>query len=216
MTLGALVVLAVLVAAGLYIPRRAKTHANDHGGIPQPAQNVPQTPAVSPSSASSPTTPSATPGVTPGSNSGEAQTRSTPEPAASLGSTQNEKKPATQRVSSNRPAPQPEAQPPAQAAAASATPPQSNDAAELEELEQTVDQLSSRAAAVNDSLDNLRRQQAAQGFGLRGDISSTQEMMKTHLARAQAALQNQDAKGAKKYSDMASTEVEKLEQFLGR
>lgn len=79
-----------------------------------------------------------------------------------------------------------------------------------------MDQLSSRAAAVNDSLENLRRQQAAQGYGLRGDISSLQEMMKTHLSRAQVALQNRDVKNAQKYSDLAATDVEKLEKFLGR
>lgn len=214
MALGALVVLVVLVVAGLYIPRRSKTHANDHSGVPQPAQNVSPTPALSPNTTSTPTTPSPAPALTPGSSAGALP--STPEPAAPSVSTQSEKKPAPQKVSVSRAAPQQEAQPQAPVAAAPAASPQSNDAAELEELEQTVDQLSSRAAAVNDSLDNLRRQQAAQGFGLRGDISSTQEMMKTHLARAQAALQSQDAKNAKKYSDMASTEVEKLEQFLGR
>ncbi len=105
--------------------------------------------------------------------------------------------------------------PPAQQAAQPA-PAQSNDAAELEELGQTVDQLTSRAAAVDSSLDNLRRQQASQGYGLRGDISSTDEMLKINLSRAQAALQAQDAKSAKKYSDLAASEVEKLEQFLGR
>lgn len=216
MTLGALVVLVVLVAAGLYIPRRSKTRANDHSNTSQPEQNVSPAPAASPGAASSPTTPSTTPGVTPGSNASTTQAPSAPEPAASSVTVQNEKKPPTKKTSANQPAPQPEAQSQPQTAASPTAPAQSNDAAALEELQQTVDQLSGRAAAVNDSLDNLRRQQAAQGFGLRGDISSTQEMMKTHLARAQAALQNQDANSAKKYSDMASTEVEKLEQFLGR
>lgn len=212
MALGALVVLVVLVAAGLYIPRRSKTRANDHGSASQ-EQNVPSAPAITPNASPSATTPSTTPGKATGSNAGEAQPTNTPEPAAPPASTQVEKKPATKKVGAARPAP---SQPESAAAASQGTPAQSNDAAELQELEQTVDQLSSRAAAVNDSLDNLRRQQASQGFGLRGDISSTQELMKTHLSRAQVALQNQDVKSAKKYSDMASTEVEKLEQFLGR
>jgi len=210
MTLGALVVLLVLVAAGLYIPRRSKTRANDHGSTPQQEQNLSPAPAANTSPAPSPTAPP-TSGEAGGSNAGATQPPATPESAAPPVSTQNEAKPVTKKASANRQPPQPET-----AAAASAPAPKSNDAAELQELEQTVDQLSARAAAVNDSVDNLRRQQAAQGFGLRGDISATQEMMKTHLARAQVALQNQDAKSAKKYSDMASTEVEKLEQFLGR
>ena len=105
-------------------------------------------------------------------------------------------------------------QPQQQQVQAAPAPP--DDSAQVGELEQTVDQLTGRAAAVNDSLDNLRRQQAASGFGLRGDISSTQEMMKTHLGRAQAALQAHDLKNAQKYSDQASADVEKLEKFLGR
>src|SRR5262249_44370500 len=38
---------------------------------------------------------------------------------------------------------------------------------EVEEIEKQMDQLASRASSVHDSLENLRRQQAAQGFGLR-------------------------------------------------
>ena len=89
-------------------------------------------------------------------------------------------------------------------------------AEQLEQLEKEVDQLSSRTSAVNDSLDNLRRQQSAQGLGLRGDIASTQESLKTHMAKAQSALQAQDVKSARRYLDLAEPEVEKLEKFLGR
>jgi hypothetical protein len=88
--------------------------------------------------------------------------------------------------------------------------------AQLEELEQQADQLSSQASSVNESLDNLRRQQNTQGLSLRGDVSSAQELMKTHLAKAQAALQNQDAAGAKKYLDLAEGDVARIDKFLGR
>jgi len=88
-------------------------------------------------------------------------------------------------------------------------------AEQLEQLEKEVDQLSSRSGAINDSLDNLRRQQSADGFGLRGDIASAQESLKIHMAKAQQALQNQDVKSAKRYLDLAEPEVEKLEKFLG-
>ena len=96
----------------------------------------------------------------------------------------------------------------------SQTPPATS--AQLEELEKQADQLSSQANSVNDSLDNLRRQQNAQGVGLRGDISSAQELMKTHLAKAQTALQNGDATGAKKYLDLAEGDVARIDKFLGR
>src|SRR5207248_3835159 len=61
------------------------------------------------------------------------------------------------------------------------------DAAQLEELERQMDQLSSRTASVNDSLNRMRQQQAASGLGLRGDVASSQERMATYLAKAEAA-----------------------------
>ncbi|HTZ94789.1 MAG TPA: protein kinase [Terriglobales bacterium] len=210
MALGALLVLVVLIAAGLYIPRRSKTRASDQVAPMQQEQSAQPMQSGNPTTVATPATTTATPNSASDSTAVPAQT--TPEPTPSPRN-QVEKKSGAKKVAAIPSATQQQAQPEAQTGG---TPAQSNDAAELEELEQTVDQLTSRAAAVNSSLDNLRRQQAAQGFGLRGDISSTEEMMKTHLARAQAALQNQDAKNAKKYADMASSEVEKLEQFLGR
>jgi hypothetical protein len=96
------------------------------------------------------------------------------------------------------------------------SPTQPANPAQLEALEQQADQLSSQASSVNDSLDNLRRQQNAQGLSLRGDIASAQELMKTHMAKAQAALQNGDAAGAKKYLDLAEGDIARLDKFLGR
>ena len=46
--------------------------------------------------------------------------------------------------------------------------PPARNAAEMDELEKDVDQLSNRAAAVNSGLDHLQQQQAASGYGLRG------------------------------------------------
>ncbi len=66
------------------------------------------------------------------------------------------------------------------------------------------------------SLDGLKRQQAAQGYGLRGDIVAAEERMKTYLSKAEYFMQRQDAKSAKKYLDMAEPEIEKIEKFLGR
>jgi serine/threonine-protein kinase len=86
----------------------------------------------------------------------------------------------------------------------------------LAELEQLVDNLSAREAAVNSSLENLQRQQAAQGVGLRGDMAAAQERMKIHLAKAQEALQDRDVERAHKQADQAEADLEKLEKFLGR
>jgi serine/threonine-protein kinase len=85
----------------------------------------------------------------------------------------------------------------------------------IEELEQDVDQTSSRATAAGDSLDNMSRQLKSQGMNLRGDIASSQELMKTNLEKARQALQNNDAKNARRYLNMAQAQMEKIEKFLG-
>lgn len=90
------------------------------------------------------------------------------------------------------------------------------DQAELDELEHQIDQLSSRATAAKDGVENLRRQMSQQGLNLRGDIAAAEQRMDTYIGKAQAAFQNQDAKSTRKYMDQAETEVETLEKFLGR
>ena len=90
------------------------------------------------------------------------------------------------------------------------------DAGQLEELERQMDQLSSRVASVNDTLNRMRQQQAASGLGLRGDVASAQERLATYMGKAEAALHANDAKTAKRYLDLAEPEIEKLEKFLGR
>ena len=89
------------------------------------------------------------------------------------------------------------------------------DSAQLDELETTIDQISTRAAAVNSSLDRLQQQQAASGYGLRGDMAAKQASLKSNLAKAEEALQNRDPARAKKYADLASADAEALERFLG-
>ena len=92
----------------------------------------------------------------------------------------------------------------------------SADSSQLADLDHEVVQLASRAGAVNDSLEHMRQQQGAQGLGMNTDISSAQQRMAMYMAKAQTALQNQDAKGARKYLDLAEPEVQRLEKFLGR
>lgn len=89
------------------------------------------------------------------------------------------------------------------------------DAAQFQQTETEVDQISSRASAVSASLDSLRKQQAAQGLNLRGDMTAAEQRMQTNLGKAQAAIQAQDATQAKHYMDLAEPDVEKLERFLG-
>jgi hypothetical protein len=89
-------------------------------------------------------------------------------------------------------------------------------AAELRDAEKQFDQMTSRAAAASEGLDNLRRAQAAQGYGLRGDIAAAEEMMKNDIARAQDALQQQDGAKAKEFLDKADVQASIIERFQGR
>jgi serine/threonine protein kinase len=90
------------------------------------------------------------------------------------------------------------------------------DSAEISKLQDELDQLSSRARAAKDTVENIRRQQNAQGLNLRGDIAAAEDRMGTDIDKAQGALQNQNAKDAQRYIDKAEAEVETLEKFLGR
>jgi len=256
MTLGALVVIAVLVVAGLYGPRWARTRAggNTAGESRQtspPPANV--APPSSPAKSTANTSPAATAGSPPATVSdsvrpaselqvGQPQPSSPPSTpvAASSPSPQTSGPPqarpknyAARAGSGSQPASswvsssgaQPPSQPPQQLQSppqpvgnSSAQPQVSQDAsaAELEDLDTQMDQLTTRATAARESVENLRRQQAAQGLNLRGDISAAEDLMATNLDKAKNALQNRNAKDARRYLEKAEASLGTLEKFLGR
>ncbi|HTT22455.1 MAG TPA: protein kinase [Candidatus Sulfotelmatobacter sp.] len=237
MSLGALVVLAVLVVAGLYVPRRATTKANEPTPGTQQSQDTQQKPADSSAmSATSGSVPDAdtskgqenpdqsVQGAAQPSESKANTSTSAPVQSAGLkqvdqtpqGSTSDAAKSNKQHVvkAESKPTPNTGGDPQIEHGGQDAGSGRA-DAAQMEGLEQQAEQLSSRVNAVNESLDNLRNQQSAQGYSLRSDVASAQELMKTHLAKAQAALQNQDAAGAKKYLDLAEGDAARLDKFLG-
>jgi len=190
-TLGAVIVLVVLVLGGLYVPKYARTHAIGSNKTVAPdasATAVPTTPAATTDTGAAMTAAPATP---------DANAAPTAAPVA-----------AQQAPASPAPATAMKAQAPA--------PPPGPDPKVLRELGDQVDQISSRAAAVNGSLEILQKQQAAQGLGLRGDMVASQQRMQIDIAKAQSALQAQDVDNAQKYLDMATAETEQLEHFLGR
>jgi serine/threonine protein kinase len=88
--------------------------------------------------------------------------------------------------------------------------------AEIDALEHRIDQLSSRATAVNNSLNHFQQQQATAGYGLRGDMVSAQASMQTNLSKAQSAMERGEYAKATKYADIAAADLETLEHFLGR
>jgi hypothetical protein len=206
MGLGALVVVGVLFAAGFYLPRRSKIHAGeDKATFPsqsdaQKASQGPATQATPPQAPSAPTdnTTAAptdgsipTPGVPPADKSKHGSRKSD-----AAGLAQSITAEATQQAL-------------AEAAKAAAA------AAELAEAEGQEDQLTSRASAVSQSLDGLKRAQSGQGYGLRGDVVSAEQRMQTYMSKGQAALQRQDGVSAKKFFEQADREITFLEKFLG-
>lgn len=199
MALGGLLVVAILAFGAVYGPHWIKARAS--GGAAQQSQAQPAESSQPPTSQSSdaPVDISAAPDD------------AVPVPAAADNS--NAAAPAA--------APAPSAQDDAAAKAAAEAARKAQEeaarkAAELKEAQHEADQLDARAAAISQSLDNLRRQQEKMGFGLRGDMASAEELMKTNLSRAQAALDRQDGAKAKEYLDQAEAQAEKLESFLGR
>jgi serine/threonine-protein kinase len=222
MTLGALIVLAVLVAAGIYIPRRSKTEAgpkpaSSEAGTNASSQTVPTSNPV-PATPSQPDAAAAPNPVGQPAAQPQASTPSapTPENASPVrNAAQVDKLPVvhTHKISPSNSGTQ-DAATPAQDSSAN-TSPAANDAVSLDAAERDVDQLSNRAVAINSSLDHLQQQQSAAGYGLRGDIAARQASMKNNLAKAQSALQSGDLQRAKKFTDLAQGDVDALEHFLG-
>ncbi len=231
MTLGALIVLAVLVAAGIYIPRRSKTQATTAPSQPQSnaaqgmttsspdasQQVAPAVPTPGVADSNSPSQQTAPPATAPGmEGANAAQTN----PAPSQPSEANPQKLTGKKSGAGPavPAALREADNSAQSGNAASTAPNNaaSGPAERDELEHEVDQLSSRAAAVDASLDHLQQQQNSAGYGLRGDIVARRVSMDANLSKAQNALQQGDIQRAKRYQNMAQGDVEALEHFLGR
>jgi hypothetical protein len=256
--LGAAIVVVVLVAAGLYVPRRMKTSASGKGdarSLLTPAAST--SPSASsggaasqgaagvPSQPSSPstTTPSTTPPSSPNPVSGAAgsvpsndvspnvaalgggsATHSGPpsskaSPAANgldhprSGSAQRRAASSISEKTASRERQQANSLASPQTAESTVVP--TPDPQLVEQLERQMDNLTARSAAVQSSIDSLKSQQAASGYGLRGDIAATDQLMQAYMSRAQAADQAGDLQAKKKYLDLAEAEIGKLEKFVG-
>ena len=205
MALGALVVLAALVAAGLYLPGRGKSSVSADTSKTAAAEET--KPAETPKAEAPAETPVTQTETTTGQNE-------TPVASSTPGPERTEAAPPAMKQFASK-ATKTVTQP---GAGAAAPPPQAPavDAAELDAIEHEVDQLTARAASVNNSLDHLAAQQAGSGFGLRGDMAGKQASMKVNLAKAQDAIEHNDAARAKRYLGMATADCEALEKFLGR
>jgi len=62
----------------------------------------------------------------------------------------------------------------------------------------------------------LRQQQQAQGYDMRGDVVGELNRMNNDLREADRAIHDHDLDAARDYMDKANEELRKLEQFLGQ
>jgi len=234
--LGAIIGVGVLIAAGIYIPRRARTHADpsqsafpsagssgssasgSSGATAQtPAQSMaPATPTAPPDASASGATTSVPSTGASGDTSGAANSGS-----GAAGAAGNGKDSASGSARAGRGG-TPKATSGGQGdagggASAQAAPvvPAGPSPEELAKLGDEGDQLSARASAASTSVETLRRQQMASGYNLRADIAGATERMQLYVAKGNAALQAHDTANARKYFDMADTEISKVEKFLG-
>jgi hypothetical protein len=225
MTLGALVVLAGLVVAGIYVPRISKTNAKapDASGMTAP-DTTSQAPVQTqqPAAATGTNTPSSQPGAPVATTASvdtsapvppaQAPTAAAPAPREMSPAQPNH--PRGKKLAAQNNGMASDTAMPAQGDSGMAAP-SAGDSANFDEMETELDQLSNRAASVNSSLDRLQQQQAASGFGLRGDMVAKQASMKNNLSKAEDAMQRHDTARAKKYLDLTDRDVEALEKFLG-
>jgi serine/threonine-protein kinase len=226
--LGAVLLLVAMAGTGYYL-RNAEAGEGRVAQTPPaaPPMTTPVTPPVA-----SPATPQATESATPPVAAPAAPPVTGPAtPSSAAVMTPAVAPPATTVAKPSKPAGPPAVAPPPPSVGsptpahsqAPAQPPASEpardsaaDRAALDRLESEMDQLDARAAAVNDSLDRMRQEQARMGVGLRGDMAARQQSMNTNLKRAEDAINARDAARAQRSRDAAERDIEALEKFLGR
>ncbi len=213
-TLGAVIVLVVLVAAGFTVPRYLKARASNAQSSlpsqPQQQQMSNQTPAAA-QPAAQPVNPPTN--SIPNSPSENLAATSPADPAAAIkaaAAAKHKQQQEAAAAAANQAAADAKAQAEAQARAV-----EQARAAALAEAEHQMDQLNGRAASVKASLATLKNSMSQQGLGLRGDMVAAEARLDTDMQKAQQALDAQNPDRAQTYIKQADAEVEKLEKFMG-
>ena len=227
MTVGALAVLVVVACAAIGLPRLLHTSAKtENDPAAQTAQAAPATPA--PEQANTvPASPAAVPDAgTPAVPPPAADATSPASPAA-VSSPQTPVPPSTEKsthpkVEVTAKTPRPDYHPAAQADAVpqadSPQPPASTgpSAEEVAQVHEQMTGLDARASAVSASLEGLKRQQEADGLGLRRDMAAAYARMNSYLRSANDELNSGNITAARNHMDKADKEISTLESFLGK
>ena len=77
-------------------------------------------------------------------------------------------------------------------------------------------QLGAKADAATSTIQQMRHQQQAQGYDMRGDVLASMNQMNAHLNEANRALDLNDLQAANDNMDRAERELSTLQKFLGR
>jgi eukaryotic-like serine/threonine-protein kinase len=212
-TLGAVIVLVVLVAAGFAVPRYLKARAsNAQSALPSQTQQQMsnQTPAAAPAMAQPVNPPTNSIPSSPGENLAATSPAGPAAAAKASAAAKHKQQQEATAAAANQAAADAKAQAEAQARAV-----EQARAAALAEAEHQMDQLNGRAASVKASLATLKNSMSQQGLGLRGDMVAAEARLDTDMQKAQQALDAQNPERAQTYIKQADAEVEKLEKFMG-
>ncbi len=209
--LGAFAVLAVVAAAAVGLPRLFHTSAKVESTVDQPASPsqaapLPSNPAPVPDAQVTPSPQVSAPVPAP-SEPAPAKPTDTPATPSKLGKASKPPRPEYQpNVQANTVTPLEGNQP-------------QNAGPTAEEINQAREQktaLDARAGAVSASLEGLKRQQEADGVGLRRDMAVAYARMNGFLSSAGADLASGNITAARNHMDQADKEISTLESFLGK
>lgn len=207
--LGAVAAILALVAAATLLPHVFKTNAS-----PKPAAAT-ETQAPDTGSAAQQTTPApdASQPANPLSTVTPQAASPTPSQTAPAATPASVSSPRTQAVRQQTQAVS-HALPQTAAPPAPTAPPAGPSPQEIRDAHDRYANLEARADAARSGVQQLRSQQQAQGFDIRGDILGSLNRMNTAMNEANRALSQNDLQTAGSYMDRADTEVSTLEKFL--
>jgi cell division septation protein DedD len=216
---GALAVLVVLACAAIGLPRLFHTSAKTEADGDQATQTSP-----APSSATSPVSASpvpAAPVAAPNAGPAEATPPATDANPAQTAVPSGTEKSTHAKTEGNAKSPRPDYHPDVQPDSGYTDSPRqsANTGPSAEEVNQAHEQmtgLDARASAVSASLEGLKRQQAADGLGLRPDMAAAYARMNIYLRSANDELNGGNITAASNHMDKADKEISTLESFLGK
>jgi serine/threonine-protein kinase len=213
LAIGSLLGAGVLIAAGVYIPRRMKTHA-DPDQTNLPAQSTPDSSTKPNTGTDAPVSVTTPVGSV---NVDEKGNVSVQAPGVSVNATADGNVNVTAPGTSVHAGAKTKAFREGSTAGQAMAPPvpAGPSPEEIAKMEDEADHLNIRAATASRSVDTLRQQQQAEGYNLRADIASAAERMQLYLAKGDAALKARDMANAQKYFNLADAEISKVEKFLG-